>query len=253
MCYTVHPMIRRTPDLLTVRDLPPLQRPRERLLQRGAEALSEPELLACVLGRGVVGESVLSSAHRLLATFGSLQGIAAASVEQLTQLPGIGRAKAIQLKAAVELARRLGQPTAAEPPLIDTAEQAAAIVRPHLLEKPQEHVVALLLDVRHRLIRLHPVAVGSLSASLVHPREVFRPAIAAGAAAMLLAHNHPSGDPEPSAADVELTRRLQDAGELVGIPVVDHLIIATGGVVSLRAEGVFTTSRGERRARRSAT
>ena len=224
---------------LTIRDLPVSERPRERLLHRGAEALSEQELLACVLGRGIAGESVLVTARRLLAAFGTWRAIAEASVEQLTQVRGVGQAKAVQLKAVAELARRLSETREAERPLVDSAEAAAALVRPSLVDQPKEHVVALLLDQRRRLIRMARIAVGSLSASLVHPREVFKEAVAASAAAVLLAHNHPSGDPEPSEHDVALTRRLAQAGALMGIEVVDHLIIARRGVTSLRAAGVF--------------
>ena len=210
--------VTRSRDSLTVRDLPSAERPRERLIRLGAEALAEQELLACILGRG----------------------IAEASVEQLAAVHGIGPAKAVQLKAAVELARRVALASAnGRRTAVDSLEAAAALLRPHLLDKPKEHVVALLLDNRHQLIRLAPIAVGSLSASLVHPRELFKEAISASAAAVIVAHNHPSGDPEPSAHDVELTRRLQRAGELLGIEVLDHVIVASRGAVSLRASGAM--------------
>ena len=239
------------PSPLTVRDLPLSERPRERLTRVGAEALSEQELLACLLGRGVAGDSVLVSARRLLAEFGSLRGLAEASVEQLATVHGIGPAKAVQLKAAVEIARRVAPAPNGQRPVVDSLEAATALVRPHLVDKQKEHFIALLLDNRHRLIRLSPIAVGSLSATLVHPRELFKEAIAASAAAVILAHNHPSGDPEPSAHDREITRRLADAGALLGIEVVDHLIVGTAGVVSLRAAGVLDgTSRRHRRQRR---
>ena len=237
---------------LTVRDLPPDQRPRERLVQLGAEALSDQELLACLLGRGVSGESVLVSARRLLAAFGTLRGLAEASVEQLSSVHGIGLAKAAQLQAAVELARRLLLPADAIRPVIDSIDAAAAVLRPRLVDKRKEHVVALLLDTRHRLIRVSPIAVGSLSASLVHPRELFKEAIAASAAAILIAHNHPSGDPEPSEHDLELTGRLLEAGAVLGIAVLDHLIIGADGVVSLAARGLMTTGPAVRRVARGA-
>jgi DNA repair protein RadC len=224
---------------LTVRDLPLSERPRERLARLGAEALSEQELLACILGRGVAGDSVLVSARRLLAVFGTLRGIAEASVEELSSLHGIGPAKAIQLKAAVELARRLASVSNGQQPVIDSVEAAAALLRPHLLDKKKEHFIALLLDNRHRLIRMSPIAIGSLSATLVHPRELFKEAIAASAAAVIVAHNHPSGDPEPSEHDVQMSRRLVEAGRLLGIEVLDHLILGTGGVISLKAAGVI--------------
>ena len=228
---------------LTVRDLPLSERPRERLARLGAEALSEQELLACILGRGVAGESVLVSARRLLATFSTLQGLAEASVEQLSRVHGIGAAKAVQLKAAIELARRLALPSNGHRPLVDSAEAAAALARPHLLDKHKEHVIALLLDARHRLIRLAPIAIGSLSASLVHPRELFKEAIAASAAAVIVVHNHPSGDPNPSEHDVQMTTRLLGAGALLGIDVLDHLIVGADGVVSLKAVGLMEARR----------
>ena len=225
---------------LTVRDLPSSERPRERLMRLGAEAVSEQELLACILGRGIAGESVLVSARRLLAAFGTLRGIGDASVEQLAAVHGIGPAKAVQLKAAVELARRVAiASTNGRRTVVDSVEGAAALLRPHLLDKPKEHVVALLLDNRHQLIRLAPIAVGSLSASLVHPRELFHEAISARAAAVIVAHNHPSGDPEPSEHDVALTKRLARAGELLGIELLDHLIVGARQTISLKAQGVI--------------
>ena len=231
-----------TQPTLTVTQLPLSQRPRERLTQLGAEALSEHELLACVLGRGVAGESVLINAQRVLATFGSLRGISGASVEQLSQVHGIGHAKAVQLKAALELARRLSAGDDDPRPVIDSAEAAVALLRPKLQDAKREHFVACLLDNRHRLIRVASIAIGSLSATVVHPRELFNQAIAAHAAAVLVAHNHPSGDPAPSAHDVDLTRRLVEAGELLGIEVLDHVIVGREGAVSLRALGVLGPS-----------
>lgn len=229
-----------TTNRLTVLDLPASQRPRERLAALGAEALSEQELLCCILGRGIAGESVIVTAQRLLKGFRSLQGIAEASVEQLAQIRGVGEAKAAQIKAAVELARRLAQPDedkTAKP--LDTAQAAADVLQPLLADKKKEHFVALLLDNRHRLIRISRIAVGSLSASLVHPRELFKEAIAASAAAVIVAHNHPSGDPDPSEHDVVLTKRLAQGGKLLGIEVLDHLIIGSGRWVSLKGLGAI--------------
>ena len=225
---------------LTVRDLPTSERPRERLASLGAEALSQQELLCCILGRGIAGESVLVTAQRLLKRFVTLRGIAEASVEQLAEVRGVGTAKAAQLKAAAELARRIAHVPTRRPQVIETADAAAALLRPSLADKKQEHFVALLLDTRHRLIRLSPIAVGSLSASLVHPRELFREAISASAACMIVAHNHPSGDPEPSDHDITLTKRLVQAGKLLGIEVLDHLIIGSTRCVSLNACGMIT-------------
>ncbi|MBI3087642.1 MAG: DNA repair protein RadC [Candidatus Omnitrophica bacterium] len=227
---------------LTIRELPVSERPRERLTALGPEAVSDQELLCCLLGKGIAGESVLVTAQRLLAAFGDLPGLAEASVEQLAQVRGVGPAKAVQVKAAVALARRLIASWDQDAPRrpVETAEDAATILRPALLQKQQEHFVILLLDNRRRLIRLSPIAVGSLSASLVHPRELFKEAIAASAAAVILAHNHPSGDPHPSEQDLTLTKRLVQAGKLLGIEVVDHLILGREGTVSLKALGVVS-------------
>ncbi|MBI4353866.1 MAG: DNA repair protein RadC [Candidatus Omnitrophica bacterium] len=224
---------------LTVRDLPASERPRERLIARGAESLSDQELLCCILGRGISGESVMITSQRLLREFESLRALAEASIEQLAKVRGIGHAKAVQLKAAVELARRVSRPRDDRPPLIETVEAADQWLRPALMDKKKEHFVALLLDARHHLIRLSPIAIGSLSASLVHPRELFKEAIAASAAAVIIAHNHPSGDPEPSDHDLVLTKRLVQAGKLLGIEVLDHLIVASRDTVSLKARGVI--------------
>ena len=225
---------------LTVLDLPASERPRERLMALGAEALSEQELLCCILGKGIAGESVLVTAQRLLKAFTDLRGIAEASVEQLAEVRGMGPAKAVQLKASADLARRLAKPRPSRPRPLDTAEAAAALLQPWLAEKKKEHFLALLLDARHHLIRVSPIAVGSLSASLVHPRELFKEAIAASAAAVIVAHNHPSGDPEPSEHDLSLTKRLAQAGKLLGIEVLDHLIIGEKHWVSLKALGIIT-------------
>ena len=224
---------------LTIRELPTSERPRERFMALGPEAVSEQELLCCVLGRGIAGESVLVTAQRLLSAFGDVRGIVEASIEQLVAIHGVGMAKAVQLKAAGELARRFARADARTLKTIDSAEAAAALVRPMLLDKKKEHVVAVLLDNRHRLIRISLVAVGSLSASLIHPRELFKEAVMASAAAMIVAHNHPSGDPNPSEHDLVLTKRLVQAGKLVGIEVLDHLIVGTEGFVSLNAMGMI--------------
>ena len=224
---------------LTIRDLPTAQRPRERLLSLGVDVLSDQELLCCILGRGIAGESVLITAQRLLSRFGDVQGLAQASMEELAGVRGVGMAKAAQLKAAIQLGQRASadRPRPSEP--IETPEAAAQLLRPHLLHRNKEHVVALLLDARHRLIRVSPVAIGSLSASIVHPRELFKEAIAASAAAVIVAHNHPSGDPTPSEHDLTLTARLVNAGALLGIEVLDHLILGADGLVSLKALGAI--------------
>ncbi len=221
-------------DSFTVRDLPPDERPRERLIHRGAEALSAQEILALILGRGVRGESVMVTAQKLLSKFGSLRGIADSSVEELSQVNGIGPAKAAQLKAAFDLSRRLAEGPRESRPQVKSPEDVVSVAGGALKGKKKEHFLVLLLDTRNRLIRMSPVSMGSLDSSIVHPREVFKEAISASAASVIFVHNHPSGDPEPSPDDIELTRRLVDAGRLLGILVLDHVIVGDGSFLSLK-------------------
>jgi len=224
----------------TIHDLPISERPRERLQKLGIGALSAQEILALILGRGIAGESVMVTAQRLLSQFGNLKGIAGASVEELSQVKGIGVAKASQIKAAFELANRLeGYAEAGDKPLVKTPEDIVALVRGRLKDKKKEHFLALLLDTRNRLIKVSEISVGSLETSVVHPREVFKEAISASAASVIFVHNHPSGDPEASEDDIKLTKRLAEAGEIVGIDVLDHIIIGDKKYLSLKREGFF--------------
>jgi DNA repair protein RadC len=224
----------------TIHDLPLSERPRERLQKLGVEALSAQEILAVILGRGVAGESVMVTAQRLLSRFGSLKGLASASVEELSEVRGIGLAKAAQLKAAFELASRVeGYQEAGDKPVVKTPEDVASLVRRRLKDKKKEYFLAILLDTRNQLIKVAEISIGSLEASIVHPREVFKEAISASAAAVIFAHNHPSGVPEASEDDINLTKRLAEAGEIVGIDVLDHIIIGDKKYLSLKREGLF--------------
>lgn len=224
----------------TIHDLPVSERPRERLQKFGAEALSAQEILAVILGRGISGESVMVTAQRLLSQFGSLKGIADASLEELSKVRGIGLAKAAQIRAAFELTSRLeSYQDSGKRETAKTPEDVVALVRSRLKGKKKEYFLALLLDTRNQLIRVAEISVGSLDSSIVHPREVFKEAVAASAASVIFAHNHPSGDPEASEDDINLTKRLAEAGEIMGIDVLDHIIIGEQKYLSLKREGLF--------------
>lgn len=214
-------------------------RPRERLESLGPEALSDVELLALLLRTGGRQADVLGVARDLLSRTGGLQGLARAEPRTLGAAPGVGPAKSATLRAALELGRRLASGRLRAGSVIRSAEDVHRHLHPRLRHLSHERFLVLLLDGRHRLIRLEVVSQGTLTASLVHPREVFRPALREPAAALVLVHNHPSGDPTPSPEDREVTQRLARAGEILGVQVLDHVIVAERGYCSLREEGGF--------------
>jgi DNA repair protein RadC len=222
----------------TVRDLPRQERPRERLQKFGPEALSAQELLALIIGRGIPRKSVMSIAQELLAKFGNVKAISQASIEELSQIKGIGLAKAAQIKACFELGRR----EELEPELknfdIKDPEAVVKAIRASIKDKAKEHFKLILLNPRNKIIGISTISVGTLNASLVHPREVFKDAIMHSAASVVLAHNHPSGDPEPSEDDITITKRLIEAGKILGIEVMDHIIIAKNGFFSFKEKGL---------------
>jgi DNA repair protein RadC len=225
---------------MTIHDLPPAERPRERLQSAGAEALSAQEILALILGRGISGESVMVTAQRLLSRFGGLKGIAVASLEELSQIRGIGPAKASQLKAAIELAHRLESNSGINgKTLVKTPEDVFSLLQARLRDKKKEYFLAILLDTRNQLIKTAEISVGSLDSSIVHPREVFKEAVAASAASVIFVHNHPSGDVAASEDDIALTKRLAQAGEIMGVTVLDHIIIGGKNCASLKRLGLF--------------
>lgn len=224
----------------TVRDLPISERPRERLLKLGSEALSSQEVLALILGRGTKGESVIRIAEELIHKFGNLKNIASASVEELTHITGIGPAKATQIKAAFELGRRLEEPVDETPrTTVKSPENVFKSVKNQLKGKKKEHFLVLSLDTRNHLIKTHPISIGSLDSSIVHPREVFKEVISDSAASVIFVHNHPSGDPSPSEDDVKLTKRLVEVGEILGIEVLDHIIICDRKYLSMKEKNLF--------------
>jgi DNA repair protein RadC len=205
-----------------IRHLPAAARPRERLQQEGAKALSEAELVAILLRTGTRGRSAIAVAQELLRRV-PLSDLVSVPLEELAKTKGIGPAKAVQLKAAFELAKRLSRPR--ERLVIADPSVAAGAVRDEMRDLDREEFRVLLLTTKTTLIRIADVSRGTLNASLVEPREVFKDAIAASAAGLILVHNHPSGDPTPSSEDIAITRRLVKAGELLGITVHDHVIL----------------------------
>ncbi len=227
-------------ESFTIHDLPVAERPRERLQKFGTEALSAQELLAVILGRGIAGESVTVTAQRLLSQFGGLKGLAQATVEELSQIKGIGLAKACQIRAAFELANRLeGYPSDDNKQIIKNPIDVAALVKSKLTGKKKEYFITVLLDTRAQVIKICDTSIGSLDTSIVQPREVFKEAISASAASVIFVHNHPSGDVNASEQDIGLTKRLVEAGQIIGIDVLDHIIIGDNNHLSMKASGLF--------------
>lgn len=220
-----------------LRDLPHEERPRERMMHYGAESLSQAELLAILLRTGTRRESAIHIAQQLLGRAGGLRGLADLSIDELTNIKGIGPAKAVQLKAGIELGRRMANSRLTEPATIRSPQDAAEILTEQLRYLQKEHFVCLFLNTKNHVIAQETLSMGSLNASIVHPREVFRAAMKCSSAAIICAHNHPSGDPTPSPEDISLTSRLLQAGEIVGIDVLDHLIIGDSRFVSLKEKG----------------
>jgi DNA repair protein RadC len=221
-----------------ITDLATSERPRERLAALGAEALSNSELVAILLRSGIEGLNAVQLAQRVLSEAGDLAGLHRTPYEELCGWRGIGPAKAAQLKAAVELGRRFAAATYKEQPIIQSPDDAANILLYEMGALEQEHLRVLLLDTRNKLIRVSEVYRGSLNASLIRMGEVFRDAVRYNAAAVIVVHNHPSGDPTPSPEDVRVTKGMVEAGKLLDIEVLDHIVIGKNKFISLKSKGM---------------
>jgi DNA repair protein RadC len=224
-------------DTAPVRSARGEDRPREKLGRLGAPALGDNELLAIVIGGGTSGSSALGLADTVLGASGGLHGLLRIGRDDLVRIKGLGAARAAQVMAAVELGRRVLSRRPAERQLLAGPRDAALYLMPEYSARPVEQFGLVLLDTRHRVLRTSVLAVGSLDGAPVQPREVFRHALLASAAAVVLFHNHPSGDPQPSAQDVDLTRRMAAAGLLMGVSVVDHVVLGDGRYCSMKEAG----------------
>ncbi len=232
-------------DAIRIKDLPANERPRERLAELGAHALRDAELIAILLRTGTKGRSAVQIAEELIQQFKSLNALARATKEDLIKIKGIGRDKAIALIGAFALASRMAQELQGEAPLLDTPQRVADYLRDDNRGYNVEHFQAVLLNSRRKLIKVEKISDGLVDSLLVHPREVFRGAIAANATTLVLVHNHPSGDPTPSESDIRVTRDLIRAGQLLKIEVADHIILGhctaanSKGYFSMREMGLF--------------
>ncbi|MCK1981868.1 MULTISPECIES: RadC family protein [Peribacillus] len=222
---------------MLIRDYPKEERPRERFLQDGPQSLSNQELLALLLRTGSKEESVLQLSGRLINSFKGLRLLKEASVEELTVIKGIGEAKAIQILASVELGRRINKLNDQDRYVIRSPEDGANYCMEEMRFLSQEHFVCLYLNTKNQVLQKTTVFIGSLNASIVHPREVFKEAFKRSAASIICLHNHPSGDPSPSREDIEVTKRLVECGKIIGIEVLDHIIIGEHKYVSLKEKG----------------
>ncbi len=229
--------------MTSIAQIPREERPRERLLYRGSDALSLAELLAICLGNGHRGTSALTLAQKLLGYFGSLSALFEASIETLTQMKGVGPAKAIQLKAVFALAKRLNAVAGKGKYPVSCPKDIYTFIAPEIRGETQEVVALMLRDVKGRIFHHEILGKGTLNGVIVHPREVFNRALQRHAYSIVLAHNHPSGDPTPSQADLEVTRLLVSSGRLLGIPLDDHLIIGRVSYISLWEEGKIKSPR----------
>ena len=222
---------------MLIKDVPKEERPRERFLHGGPASLSNQELLALLLRTGTKDESVIQLANRLIAAFDGLRLLKEASIEEMTAIKGIGEAKAIQILASIELGRRITALNNRDRYVIRSPEDCANYCMEEMRFLTQEHFVCLYLNTKNQVLHKRTVFIGSLNASIVHPREVFKEAFRRSAASIICLHNHPSGDPTPSREDIEVTKRLSECGKIIGIDLLDHLIIGEKRFISLKEKG----------------
>jgi DNA repair protein RadC len=223
----------------TIKELPEEERPREKLIKYGAETLSDAELLAIIIRIGNRERTAVELSQDILNYFGGLRAFNGLSVKEMTRIKGIGSAKAIQLRAVVELSKRMASLTQERKERIKSPGDAARLLMPELRFMTQEVFKIILLDIKNQVIAIPLISKGGLSTSFVHPREVFREAIRHSSAAIIMVHNHPSGIPEPSKDDIDITRRLIKSGKIIGIDVLDHIIIGDGIFISMKEEGII--------------
>jgi DNA repair protein RadC len=231
-------MSRSDKNIYTIKDLQEEERPRERLAKLGPQSLTNAELLAILLRVGVVGESAVQVGQRLLNSFGGISGIHRASIDELSNQKGIKLAKAAQIKAAIELGRRLILESPDERPSIHSPAEAAELVQYEMSALEQEELRVLLLDTRNRVQHVETVYRGSVNSSQVRVAEIFKTAIRRNATNIIIIHNHPSGDPTPSPDDIAITRAIIQAGELLDVKLLDHIIVGNGKFVSLKERGL---------------
>lgn len=222
---------------IMIKDVPKEDRPRERLLQFGSAHLSNQELLAILLGSGTKEESVMVLSNRVLMHFEGLKLLNDATIEELVAIKGIGEAKGVLMLSAIELGKRMNQYKSNDRYIVRSPEDGADYVMEEMRSLTQEHFVVLFLNTKNQIIHRQTIFIGSLNASIVHPREVYREAVKRSAASIIVAHNHPSGDPSPSQEDIHVTRRLVESGKMIGIEVLDHLIIGDRKFISLKEKG----------------
>ncbi len=222
-----------------INEVPIQSRPRERLEQYGEKALANHELLAILLRTGTKGANALSVAMQVLNAYKDLYYLKTVSIEELMMVSGIGKTKAIEVKAAIELGIRISNATQIKAGQITSSRQAGEMLSIEMKDLQQEHVIVLFLNTKNEVIKKETIFIGGLNSSVAHPREIFKGAVRYSAARLIVSHNHPSGSPEPSEADISFTKRMIECGELMGIEVLDHLIIGETGFISLKEFGLL--------------